>query len=78
MARRSVPPFVGDGMCVRRVLVPAPQVVFFKGVLEAHEGLAQVFAEHGGELTVACPNDRASELDRVLADLLPEVGGLWR
>ncbi len=76
MARKSVPPFVGDGMTVRKVVVPAREVVFFKGVVEAHEGLAQVFAEDGGDLTVACPDDRAGELDALLADLVPEVGGV--
>jgi len=61
-------------MVVRRVLVPSPDVVLFKGVVEALDGLAQVFAEHGGDLTVAAPSDRESELDAVLADLERELG----
>lgn len=75
MARRAVSPLTGDQQVVRMVRVPSREVVFLKGVLEAHEGLAQVFAVHGGELTVCAPFDRERELDDVLASLLPEVGG---
>lgn len=76
MTRRPVPPFVGPGMTTRKLLVASRDVVFVKGILEAHEGLAQVFAEHGGDLTVACPDDRAAELDAVLDELAREVGAL--
>jgi len=45
--------------------------------LAAAQALAAlVFAEHGGDLTVAAPIDREAELDRVLADLLAELDGL--
>lgn len=71
-----MPPFVGEGMVVRRVVVDAKQVVFLKGILEASEGLAQVFAESGGDLTIAAPADREAELDRVLAELCAEVGAV--
>ncbi len=74
MARVSVPPLVGEDMVVRRMLARASDVVFIKGVLEAHEGLAQVFAERGGDLTVAAPKERARELDEVLEDLARETG----
>ena len=63
-------------MLVRRIVLPARQVVFFKGVIEASEGLAAVFAERGGDLTVAAPEGRASELDALLDDLCRELGGL--
>jgi hypothetical protein len=63
-------------MVVRRVVVASDQVVFLKGVLEASEGLAQVFAERGGELTIAAPADRAAELDGVIDDLCRELGAL--
>jgi hypothetical protein len=53
-------------------MVPARDVVFVKGLIEAHEGLAQVFAEKGGELVVAAPADREGELDGLLADLAAE------
>jgi hypothetical protein len=70
---KSVPPCVGPGMVVRHIIAPSERVVMVKGVLEAHEGLAQVFAERGGELTIAAPADRAAELDEVLDDLCREL-----
>jgi hypothetical protein len=76
MARQPVPPCVGDGMVVRRVLLRSPDVVFFKGVVEASEGLAAVFAEGGGDLSVAAPVDRERELDELLASLCAELGAV--
>ncbi len=63
-------------MLVRRVVLPARQVVFFKGVIEASEGLASVFAEKGGDLTVAAPEGRDAEVDALLDALCRELGGL--
>jgi hypothetical protein len=74
--RKAVPPCVGEGMVVRRVIVPAREVVFFKGVVEASEGLAAVFAERGGDLTVAAPVERAPELDALLDALCAEIGAV--
>ncbi len=76
MSRRSRPPLVGEGMVTRRLVVRARDVVFIKGVLEASEGLAQLFAERGGELTLAAPACREKELDELVADLAREVEGL--
>jgi hypothetical protein len=76
MARRSVPPCIGPGMVTRRVLIRAEDVVFLKGIVEASEGLAQVFAEQGGDLTLAAPADRALELDALIADLCRELGAM--
>jgi hypothetical protein len=61
-------------MVVRRVLCPSREVVFVKGIIEALEGLAQVFAERGGELTIAAPSDRAAEMDALVDDLCRELG----
>jgi hypothetical protein len=63
-------------MIVRRVLLPAREVVFFKGVVEASEGLAAVFAERGGDLTVAAPEGREAELDALVDALCAELGGM--
>jgi hypothetical protein len=63
-------------MVVRRVVLRAPDVVFFKGVIEASEGLAAVFAESGGDLTIAAPADRAAELDALLEPLCFELGAV--
>jgi len=65
---------VGAGMMVRRVSVHPPDVVFVKGVVEASDGLAAVFAEQGGELLLAAPHERAAELSELLADLETDLG----
>lgn len=69
-------PCVGDGLVVRRVVMRARDVVFFKGIVEASDGLAAVFAEHGGDLIVAAPAARVKELDAFLDDLCPELGAM--
>jgi hypothetical protein len=74
--RQPASPCIGVGMVTRRVLMPARDVVFFKGVIEASEGLAAVFAEHGGDVLVAAPEDRSAELDGVLADLCAQIGAV--
>jgi len=76
MARIAVAPCVGEGMVVRRIVLRARDVVFFKGVVEASEGLAAVFAERGGDLTVAAPFERERELDEVVDALCAELGGV--
>jgi hypothetical protein len=38
-----------------------------KGLVEAHEGVATVFGEAGGDLTLAAPIDREAELDELVA-----------
>ena len=49
------------GLVTRRVRVPAREVVFVKGVIEASEGVAVVFADGGGDLTIATlPSQRQS------------------
>jgi hypothetical protein len=61
-------------MIVRHLVVRSEDVVFVKGIVDAFDGLAQVFAEHGGDLTLAAPADRARELDALVDDLVREVG----
>jgi hypothetical protein len=63
-------------MIVRRVVMRARDVVFFKGVVEASEGLAAVYAESGGDLQVAAPAARARELDELLDQLCSELGAM--
>ena len=76
MGRKPVEPCLGEGLVVRRLILRARDVVFFKGVIEASEGLAAVFAERGGDLSVATPAGREAELDAVLADLCEELQGV--
>jgi hypothetical protein len=61
---------------LRHVIMRGRDVVFFKGIIEASEGLACVFASGGGDLVVAAPADRRVELDTMLADLCVELGAL--
>ncbi len=63
-------------MVNRRVVLRARDVVFFKGIIEASDGLAAVFAEHGGDLTVSAPEARQAELDAVLDSLCEELGAM--
>ncbi len=74
--RRAVPPLVDTDLVLRRVRVQARDVVFLKGVLEASEGLAVVFSERGGDLTIATSEGQEGELDRVLRDLGRELDEL--
>jgi hypothetical protein len=79
MARRPVPSLTHvahEGMIWRRLVVRAKDVAFLKGIVEAHEGLAQVFAEKGGDLTIAAPAGREAALDELVADLAAEFDGI--
>jgi Domain of unknown function (DUF4911) len=76
LSRVPVEPCLGEGMVVRRVVMRSRDVVFFKGIVEASEGLAAVFAEHGGDLVVAAPEGREAELDALLDEICPELGAL--
>lgn len=60
----------------RRLVVRAKDVVFVKGIVEAHEGLAHVFAERGGDLTIAAPRGRSAELAELVMDLARELDGI--
>jgi hypothetical protein len=63
-------------MITRRLIVRAQDVAYLKGIVEAHEGLAQVFAEKGGDLTIAAPAGRDAELDELVHDLARELDGI--
>jgi hypothetical protein len=62
------------GMATRALRVRAPDDVFVKGLVEASDGLASIFAERGGELMLVAPFGREAELDELLADLQIEIG----
>jgi hypothetical protein len=57
------------------MFVEPRDVVFVKGVLEASDGVAALFAESGGDLQIAAPVEQVAELRRILADLALETGG---
>jgi len=75
-AKKKPPDMLLGGLVTRNVRVPAREVVFIKGVIEASEGVAVVFADRGGDLTVATLPSQKDELDRILQDLASETGAL--
>jgi len=62
-----------EEMVSRRIVIRAQDVVFLKGVVEAHDGIAQVYGERGGELVITAPKSREHELDELVADLTREL-----
>ncbi len=56
--------------------MPAKEVVYVKGIVEAHEGLAQIFSDGGGDLLFSAPADRERELEELVHDLALELGAL--
>ena len=77
MPRAPAPPLLGEGLVSRRIVVAAADAMLVKGLVEAHEGVACVFAESGGDLTLAAPIDRERELEALLlsiAELLSARG----
>ena len=62
-----------DEMVSRRIVVRAQDVVFLKGIVEAHDGIAQVYGERGGELVITAPKSRERELDELVEDLRREL-----
>jgi len=72
----AVFPLVDEDLVTRSVRVRAKDVVFVKGIFEASEGLGALFAERGGDLTIATHASRLSELDELLDDLVCEIGAI--
>ena len=66
---------LGPGLVTRRVTVAASEVVYLRGILEASDGVAALFAERGGELLIAAPVSKAHEMDELLQDLRTELRG---
>jgi Domain of unknown function (DUF4911) len=64
---------VSRGMVVRRMSVAPSEVVFVKGIVEASDGVAAVFAESGGEISIVSPLGREAELAELLHDLSREI-----
>jgi hypothetical protein len=65
-----------DEMVTRRIVVRSADVVFLKGIVEAHDGLALVTGDHGGSLVLAAPKSRSRELDALVDDLCRELGAI--
>jgi hypothetical protein len=65
-----------EGLCSVRLIVRAEHVVFVKGIVEAHDGLAQVYARSGGDLFLTACIDQADALRALASDLAREFEGI--
>ncbi len=65
----------GRGLAICEIEVSAFDVVYVKSLVEASEGLANVFAESGGMITLAAPPDRADALMELARDVVSECEG---
>jgi len=57
----------------RRLRVGSGDVVWLRSILEGYDGLAALYGDGSGVVTVMAPRERESELDALLADLAREV-----
>lgn len=64
---------IDTDMVTHSVRVAARDVVYVKGLLEASEGLAAVFAVKGGDLTLATSWSQDAELRAFISDLSEEL-----
>ncbi len=69
-------PALSGELYTRRVRFACDTIVYIKGIVEAHEGLATFFAERGGDVVLAAPPERAADLDALVDDLAREFGGV--
>lgn len=68
MSKRAVSPLLGEGLVSRTLRVAAADAVLVKALIEAHEGVASVFGDGSGVLTIAAPESRAEELAELVAE----------
>jgi len=71
-----IPTIDDDALAWRRIRVAQADVAFVRGVLEASEGLACMFAEKGGDLMLVSPASQVGTLDEVIEDLCVDVGAI--
>lgn len=62
----------GEDFVTFKVIASVRDVVFVKGIIEGHDGLAQVYAEKGGELFISSPRDREAELRALVFGLVKD------
>lgn len=77
MARFPRDQFIDPTHVTRRVVVATEQVVYVRNILEASNGVAAVYSESGGDLTLVTTPCRLSELEQLLLDLRTELGSAW-
>ncbi len=77
MARFPREQFVDPTHVTRRVVVAVEQVVYVRAILEANNGVAAVYSESGGDLTLVTSPCRLAELEQLLGDLQRELAEAW-
>ncbi len=60
---------LGPGLSSRIVRVPREEVAWVRYVLEAHDGLANLYGDGTDVITLVTPTCNETELDGVLVDL---------
>ena len=63
----------GPGLRTLRLRVADRDVVWLRSILEGYDGLALVFGDGSGVVTLVTPDDRAAELDGLIDDLARET-----
>lgn len=63
----------GPGLTQRRIRVANQDVVWLRCVLEAYDGLATLYGDGSGIVTLSTPCDRIAELDALIDALRAEA-----
>lgn len=69
-------PHIDDDQLVWTRIRVSKDVGYVRGILEASEGLACMFAEKGGDLMLVAPVSQQARLDEIVEDLRVELGAI--
>jgi hypothetical protein len=64
---------VGEGLTLRRLRVADADVVWLRSVLEGYDGLAGLYGDGSGVVTLTTSDALAAELDALLDELCGEA-----
>lgn len=66
---------IDSDMVVRAIELQRGEVVYVKSIVQASDGLCCLLADRSeGPILLAAPRDRKAELDRLVDDLVNELG----
>jgi hypothetical protein len=66
---------IDEDMVVRAIELDCKQVVYVKSIVQASEGLCCLIADRSrGPILLVAPREREADLDRLVDDLLHELG----
>jgi hypothetical protein len=63
----------GPGLTTRSLRIADPEVVVLRAILEAYDGLALLYGDRTGRVTLATTACQAAQLDALLTDLRHEL-----